>query len=251
MKKLFFVLISLILLSLNAKADIAPAEQISYSFKFEGVQPLKIMPGNSEQLQCEDNQCLSPKPLGRFGIQKLECREAACHAVSYEFSPYQKLIIKFEDGSVRESEVFKTPSGRKNAMQITVTPFDLSVSSANSKTAPDTLPKSYILFSLLFVFLTETAAAAIFVFMNKLPAGVILSFSVLNVITIPLNWFVLSNYFQSDGILWLTAFLIEFALLCLLFRKKSIYTELFGLTLFANVAGYSSGMILSFIMTFF
>lgn len=251
MKKLFFALIALIALSLNAKADIAPAEQINYSFKFEGVQPLKILPGGSEQLQCEDNQCLSPKPLGRFGIQKLECEEAACHAVSYEFAPYQKLIIKFEDGSARESAVFKTPSGRKNSMEITVTPNALTANPANSKTAPDRLPKSYILLSILFVFLTETAAAVIFVLMNKLPAGVILSFSVLNAVTIPLNWFVLSNYFQSDGILWLTAFLIEFALLCLLFRKKSIYTELFGLTLFANVAGYSSGMILSFITTFF
>lgn len=251
MKKLFFALIALIALSLNAKADIAPAEQINYSFKFAGVQTLKIMPGGSEQLQCEDNQCLSPKPLGRFGIQKLECGESACHAVSYEFAPYQKLIIKFEDGSVRESEVFKTPSGRKNALQITVAPNALTVNSANSKTAPDKLPKSYILLSILFVFLIETAAAAIFVFMNKLPAGVILSFSVLNAVTIPLNWFVLSNCFQSDGILWLIAFLIEFAAMCLLFRKKSIYAELFGLTLFANVAGYSSGMILSFITTFF
>lgn len=251
MKKLFFALIALIALPLNAKADIAPAEQINYSFKFENVQPLKIIPGHSEQLQCEDNQCLSLKPLGRFGIQKLECEEAACHAVSYEFAPYQKLIIKFEDGSVRESAVFKTPSGRKNAMQITVTPDALTVNSANSKTAPDRLPASYILLSLLFVFLIETAVAVIFVFMNKLPAGIIFTFSVLNAVTIPLNWFVLSNYCQSDGILWLTAFLIEFALLCLLFRKKSIYTELFGLTLFANVAGYSSGMILSFITTFF
>lgn len=251
MKKLFFVFIALIAFSLNSKADIAPAEQINYSFKFEGVNPLKILPAHSEQLQCEDNQCLSPKPLGRFGIQKLECEEASCHAVSYEFAPYQKLIIQFEDGSVRESTVFKTPAGRKNSIQITVTPDALKASAANSETAPDKLPKSYILLSMLFVFFIEISAAAIFIFMNKLPAGVIFCFSVLNAVTIPLNWFVLSNYFQSDGILWLTAFLIEFALLSLFFRKKSIYTELFGLTLFANVAGYSSGMILSFIMTFF
>lgn len=251
MKKLFFVFTALIALALNARADIAPAEQIRYSFKFEGVAPVKIASERSEQLQCEDNQCLSPKPLGRFGIQKLDCDANSCHAVSYEFNPYQKLIIGFEDGSVRESEVFKTPSGRKNAMEVTVTPDALKVKEAEHSAAPDKLPKNYILLSLLFVFFTEAAAAAIFVFMNKLPAGVIFSFAALNTLTIPLNWFVLADFIQSDGLLWLTAFLIEFAALCLIFRRRALAKELFGLTLFANVAGYSSGMILSFITTFF
>lgn len=251
MRKLLFTLIAFLSMSLSAFADIAPAEQISYTFHFDGIAPVKIAANQSEQLQCQDNQCLDPKPLGKFGIQALNCDEISCYAVSYDFSPYQKLIVKFEDGTLRESEVFPKPAGRKNAMRVTVTPDALKVEREEVPLAPDHLTKGYIISAMIFVFLAEALAAAVFVYMNKLPAGVFLAFLVLNLITIPLNWLMFANYVQSDGILWTAAFLVEFVLLCLFFAKRRLCKEIFGLTLFANVAGYSSGMILSFLITFF
>ena len=251
MRKVLFTLTVLLALSLSAYADIAPAEQISYAFSFEGIAPVRIVPEQSEQLQCEDNQCLDPKPLGKFGIQSLNCDEVSCYAVSYDLSPYQKLVIKFEDGSVKESEVFPKPSGRKNAMKVKVTPNALTVEKDDINLIPDRLTKSYIISAMLFVFLAEVLTAVIFILMNKLPSAILFTFAALNLITIPLNWLVLANYVQSDGLLWIAAFLIEFLPLCLIFGKKNICKELFGLVLFANVAGYSGGMILSFLFTFF
>lgn len=251
MRKLLFTLIAFMAMSLSAHADIAPAEQISYTFHFDGIAPVKIAANQSEQLQCQDNQCLDPKPLGKFGIQALNCDEVSCYAVSYDFSPYQKLIVKFEDGTLRESEVFPKPAGRKNAMRVTVTPDALKVEREEVPLAPDHLTKGYIISALLFVFLSEVLTAALFVFMSKLPLGILFCFSGINLFTIPLNWWLLSNYTQKDGILWGAAFLVEFLLLYLFFSKRRLGKEIFGLTLFANVAGYSFGMLLSFLITFF
>ncbi len=251
MRKLLFTLTAIMAMSLSAFADIAPAEQISYTFLFDGIAPIKIVPEQSEQLQCQDNQCLEPKPLGKFGIQSLNCDEVSCYAVSYDFGPYQKLIVKFEDGTVRESEVFKKPDGRKNAMIVTVTPDTLKVEKEEVALAPEHLTKSYIISALLFVFLSEVLTAALFVFMSKLPISILLCFTGINLFTIPLNWWVLSNYIQKDGILWCAAFLAEFLLLYLFFGKRRLGKEIFGLTLFANVAGYSFGLVLSFLVTFF
>ncbi len=251
MRKLLFTLIAFLSMSLSAFADIAPAEQISYTFLFDGIVPIKIVSEQSEQLQCEDNQCLNPKPLGKFGIQALNCDEVSCYAVSYDFNPYQKLIVKFDDGSIRESDIFKKPDARKSSMLVTVTPDALKVEREKVTLAPEHLTKSYIISALLFVFLSEVLTAALFIFMSKLPISILLCFTGINLFTIPLNWWLLSNYTQKDGILWGAAFLVEFLLLYLFFGKRRLGKEIFGLTLFANVAGYSFGMILSFLVTFF
>lgn len=251
MKKLFFILAAMLAFTPFLQADIAPAEQISYEFKFSGMSPLKIVPAQSEQIQCADNQCLEPKALGRFGIQKLECNESSCYAVSYKLDHFQKLIIKFEDGRTLESEVFPKPKGRKSLMSVTVTPQGLKIEQKKSGFIPDRLPISYMASSFAFVFLVEILTALMLANSGKLPFSIVSWFAVFNAITIPVNWILLSSCIQSDGILWAAAFLFEFLFLCFIYRRRGIMGQIFSLTLFANVAGYSAGMILSYLTTFF
>ncbi len=251
MKKLFFILAAIMTFTPFLHADIAPAEQISYEFTFADMAPLKIVPTQSEQIQCADNQCLEPKALGRFGIQKLECNESSCYAVSYKLDHFQKLIIKFEDGKTLESEIFPKPKGRKSLMTVTVTPQELKVQQKKSGFIPDRLPMSYMVLSFVFVFLVEILTALMLAYSGELPLKIISWFAVFNIITIPVNWIVLSSYIQSDGILWTAAFLFEFMCLLFIYRRRGFAGKIFSLTLFANIAGYSAGMILSYLTTFF
>ena len=250
MKRIFFALFFLFCFIFPAKADIAPAEQINYTFKFEGLPPSPIIVEKSSQIQCNDNQCLEPKALGSFGIQDLDCDENSCHAVFYEMNDFQKIIIAFKDGSVKQSQVFPKPKGRKNSMLVTVTPQGLDVTAADIP-APDRINKTYVFTAMFFVLIAEILTALLFVYINELPLRIIIWFAILNLITIPLNWFVLSSYTTHDGLLWLAACFIEFVVLAFVYKRKCTLQEIFGLTLFSNVSGYCAGMILSFILTFF
>lgn len=250
MKNFIFTLLFIFAFIIPAKADIAPAEQINYTFKFEGLPPSEIIAAKSSQIQCADNQCLEPKALGNFGLQKFNCDDKSCYAVFYEMNNYQKIIIAFKDGTVKESQIFPKPQGRKNSVLVIVNPQDLSVRPDNTA-APDRINKTYAFCAMFFVLIAEILTALLFTYINELPLKIIIWFGILNLITIPLNWFILSAYTVHDGLLWLAAFFIEFAVLALIYKRKCTLQEIFGLTLFSNVSGYCAGMILSFILTFF
>ena len=250
MKKLLLSLFCVLALTFTAKADIAPAEQINYFLTFEGVSPSAVITQQSEQIQCDDNQCLNPKPLGSFGIQKLDCDKNSCYAVSYEMADYQKLILKFADGTVKESNVFAIPENRINSFTLSVGPQSLTVK-PSAAAATDRTPLFYAVCAMAFVFLAEVLTALLFVCINELPLKITVWFAVLNLFTIPANWFFLSKYTAHDGILWLAACLAEFTVLAFAYRRKCTLQEIFGLTLFSNVSGYCAVMILSFILTFF
>lgn len=250
MKNFIFALFFILTFILPAAADIAPAEQIDYTFKFEGLPPSKIITAQSEQIQCGDNQCSQPKALGRLGLQKMECDASSCHAVFYEMDDYQKIIIAFEDGTIKESQIFPKPQGRKNSMLVIVSPKELKAVPSGTP-APDRINKTYVFCAMFFVLLAEALTALLFVYINELPLKIIIWFCILNLITIPLNWFVLSAYTVHDGLLWCAAFFIEFAVLALVYKRQCTLQDIFGLALFSNVSGYCAGMILSFIITFF
>ena len=150
-----------------AWADVSPKPEMEFSFIYETQNKPLIDPAHSEQIQCTDNQCLESKPLGHYGIQKLYCSAGKCFSVAYEYTDYQKLVIAFADGSVRESNIFLAP--RKLRARFNVHVFDNALTVEPTDLVPDasgwTRLDAWI--SLLIILVLELLAAAAYAIYTK------------------------------------------------------------------------------------
>ena len=245
MKKIFLLLL-VIVSFIPAWADVSPKPEMEFSFIYNVSNKPLINASLSEQIQCADNQCLESKPLGHYGLQKLYCSAASCFSVAYEFTDYQKLIIAFEDGSKRESNIF--PASRKlrsrynvyiHANNLVVEPTDI---------VPDlgAWARTDALFSLVIILLLELIAAAAYVIYTRKSFTILFSVAVANVVTTLLVWTVLSWYASDTGLLWIFNVLAETLIIRLMNLKKIKLRESFVLSIAMNVTSYSIGMILSF-----
>ena len=245
MKKLSFLLL-LFALFIPARADVSPKPEMEFSFIYNTEQKPLVNPALSEQIQCVDNQCMESKPLGHYGIQKLYCSAGGCFAVAYEFADYQKLIIAFEDGTKRESNIF--PASHKlrsrynvyvNADSLTVEPTDI---------VPDlgAWARKDALFSLLIILLLELVAAAAYLIYTQKSFSVLYSVAVANVVTTAVSWVLLSWYASDTAFLWIFYVLAEALIMRLMNVKKLPLKDAFILSIAMNVSSYSLGMILSF-----
>jgi hypothetical protein len=106
------ILISLVLLSLllaaipsqSVRADTGPKPTLDFVFVSQVKPPPAIVSG--KLLQCKDEACLLPLPLGEMGPQRFECGINACNALTYGSSSYYRLEIEFSDGVTRQSNSF-------------------------------------------------------------------------------------------------------------------------------------------------
>lgn len=245
MKKILLCFVSLFIAG-ALYADIAPKPQIIYNFKYLTNTPLTIDSDSSEQIQCADNQCLNPTPLGIYGIQKFDCDTTECYALAYEFLPFQKLIIKFSDGITRESPVFRTPSELRSAMQVNVKDNALEMVTLPQTPATDKLSKGYMVSSFIITMALELIACTLYLLIGGLPLTILIYIAAANAITIPFNWWVLSNLIPNTGVLWTAAFIFELLFLYLLNTKRLSFKDAFGLVMIANVTSYAVGMMILF-----
>jgi hypothetical protein len=90
-------------------ADIGPKPQMDFKIVYETSKPISII--EAKQMECQDKECLSAKPLEKVGPQGFECIrtriEDICGSLAYGYAPYHKLVFKFTD-RIRESNVFPT-----------------------------------------------------------------------------------------------------------------------------------------------
>jgi hypothetical protein len=245
MKKISLFILCLFA-ALALKADITPEPQISYTFKYFTQAPLAINPAFSEQIQCLDNQCYSSEPLGVYGIQKLTCGGEDCYAVAYRFKPFQKLIISFSDGKVRESAVFQAPKALRNTMQVNVYEDGLEVIPLPYAPAKDNVSISYVIVSCATVLILELLAAAVFLIVAEAPLSILIWVAAANIISVPFNWFVLSQITPNNGIIWAVTYIFELLFIYLINRKKLSFKEAAGLVFVANVASYAIGMMAAY-----
>ncbi len=247
MKKLLLILTALFTVC-PLFADIAPTPQIIYNFNYQTSSPLNIVPVGSEQIQCEDNQCLDAQPLGIYGIQKLYCTSSYCHAISYSFKPYQKLIVKFSDGKKRETDVFKTPATLRSAVQINVGENSLEAIILPTKPKVDSFSQNHMIASLVIIISLEIAAGLLYLLSGGLPLTILLYLLGANLLTIPFTWWVLSNIVTNMAFLWGFKFIFELFFVYFLAKKKISFKDAAGLVMMANITGFVFGQMITFML---
>ena len=245
MKK-FFLLLLLITPFISAWADVFPKPEMEFSFIYNTAAKPLIRPALSEQIQCTDNQCQESKPLGHYGLQKLYCSAGTCFSVAYEFSDYQKLVLAFEDGTRRESNIFPATNKLRAHYNVYVNENDLLVEPTDTPADWGAWARRDALLSLFIILILELVAAAAYLIYTQKSFTILYSVAAANLITTLLLWTLFTRYASSTALLWIFCVVSE-ALLIRLMNLKSIrLTQAFTLSFTMNVTSYSLGMILSF-----
>ena len=229
-------------------ADVSPKPEMEFSFIYETENKPLIDPAHSEQIQCKDNQCLESKPLGHYGIQKLYCSAGKCFSVAYEYTDFQKLVISFADGSVRESNIFIAP--RKLRARFNVHVHDKALIVEPTDLVPDasgwTRLDAWV--SLFIILLLELAAAAAYVVYTNKSFRILYSVAVANLITTAVSWLYLAWYVPESTLLWIFCLITETFIIRYMNLKQMSLGQSFVLALATNVTSYSIGMVVSFLL---
>ncbi len=247
MKKLLLFTLFLFILA-PLWGGISPKPEMDFAFQYQTTDKPAILAEGSEQIQCTDNQCIGQKPLGVYGIQKLYCTAESCFSVSYEYAPFQKLIIDFSDGVKRESNVFATPSKLRNAFVVTVREKDLQVKLSPQPYPLNAFSRADAWASLVIILLIELVAAFAYLFYTEKSYRVLYSVVLANFITMPVSWHFLANIVPEPTLIWLFSFVFEALFIWLFNRRTLTLRNSAVLSLAINVSSYSAGMVLSFLI---
>ena len=244
MKKLF--LLFTLFIPLAAWADVSPKPEMEFSFIYNTPNKPLIDPLLSEQIQCTDNQCLESKPLGHYGMQKLYCKAGGCFSVAYEYTDYQKLVIAFEDGTKRESNIFPAAHKLRARYNVYVEADKLTVESSSITPNLGAWARADALFSLFLVLLLELVAAAAYLLYTQKSFTILWSVAVANILTMAVSWILLAWYASDTAFLWIFYVIAETLIIRLMNLRKLALKDAFMLSVAMNVTSYSIGMIVSF-----
>ncbi|MCX5788037.1 MAG: hypothetical protein NTX64_05940 [Elusimicrobia bacterium] len=233
----------------RAQADVGPKPTESFRLDF-GSGPARAVAGRADLLQCDNAECADPKHLFRVGPQGFDCAAASCDAMAYGFSDYQKLVLGFDDGEVRESGVFARSQAVNASYVVSVEPGRLVVREV-------TRPRGGIgrlgaavgvrqaaagdfgvAFALTLVI--ELALAGLYAllgpgFDTKLRLRFVASVAAANAITVPMIWFVLPRWLPlpltQEFVVWAfeTLFLYSLNRRVLSFRRACVLSLVMNL----------------------
>lgn len=247
MKKiLFFALLVLTVAPLQA--GIAPKPEMDFALIYATENKPAVLPATSEQIQCEDNQCLQSDPLGEYGIQKLYCKASGCFSIAYEYAPFQQLVLDFSDGKKRASNVFHTPNKLRNSFTVLVRENDLQVTLSARPQNFNALLRADAWMSLIIILLLEMIAAWAYLKYTGKNFRVLYAVVLANLITMPLSWQVLGTLVTEPWFIWFFCLIFEALFIWLFNRKRLRARDAFELSFAINVTSYSIGMILSFLI---
>ncbi len=230
-------------------SGIFPKPEMDFEFVYQTEQTPAILPDTSEQIQCDDNQCLQSTALGKYGLQKLYCSDKDCFSIAYQYSPYQQLAIDFADGVKRRSNVFPSCRKLRESFTVTVREADLLVQPAKTPRPLNALSRADGWLSLLIILLTEALAAFAYLTYTDKSYRVIYAVIAANLITIPLTWQVLGNFVTETALLWLFCLLFEALFVWVFNRRHLSLRNAAALSVTVNVTSYSVGTMLSFLIT--
>ena len=247
MKKIFLLALFFCLFS-PLWADVSPKPEMEFSFIYNTAEKPAIDPLHSEQIQCRDNQCLESKPLGVYGLQKLYCQPDGCFSIAYDYDNFQKLIIAFEDGTTRESNVFAAPDRLRARFNVQVEEDALTVTPSAQQTGSRAWARRDAWISLGLILMLELLAAAAYLSYRKKSFTILYSVGVSNLVTTALSWLFLVRFVKETAFLWLFCLLAETLIIRLMNPRKISLKDALMLSLTTNVTSYSLGMILSFLL---
>lgn len=246
MKKLF-LLVALVACAGALWAGISPKPEMDFTLIYQTQNKPALVADTSEQIQCADNQCLQATPLGEYGLQKLYCRKDGCFSIAYQYEPFQKLTLAFDDGKTRSSNVFRTPAKLRNSFTVTVRDADLVVELSSKPQKFNALLRADAWISLLIILLLEIVAAWAYLKYTHKNSCVLYSVVLANLISMPLSWQVLGTMVTESWFIWLFCLIFETLVIWLLNRKRLSARDAFELSFAINVTSYTVGMILSFV----
>ncbi len=247
MKK-FYCLLAALLCVAPLWGSIAPKPEMDFTFIYQTENKPTIVAEISEQIQCEDNQCLQNDPLGQYGLQKLYCDTDSCFSIAYEYWPFQQLVLNFSDGVTRTSNVFAAPKKLRSAFNVIVRKDDLVVEPTVTPSGINELLRADAWLSLLIILLTEILAAIAYLSYTGKSYRVLYAVVIANLITMPLSWQVLAPMVPEPWFIWLFCFLFETLFIWLCNRKYVSLRNAAALSVAINVTSYSMGIILSFLI---
>lgn len=229
-------------------ADVSPKPEMEFSFIYQTQDKPAIDPLHSEQIQCEDNQCMENKPLGVYGLQKLYCRPDGCFSIAYAYDNYQKLIVSFADGSTKESNVFASPNTLRARFNVYVQDDGLQVELSPEQADSRAWSRKDAWFSLALILILELLAATAYLSYNQKSFTILYSVGIANLLTTAVSWLILAKYVKETAFLWIFCLLTETLIVRLMNYRKISLKESFMLSLATNVTSYSLGMIISFML---
>ncbi len=247
MKKLFLLILFLCPL-FPLWGNVSPKPEMEFSFVYQTAEQPAINPQLSEQLQCQDNQCIESKPLGIYGLQRLYCKKDACFSIAYDYAHFQKLIITFADGTQKQSNIFAAPGTLRAHFTVYVQDNGLTVTLADTKTDNRSWARKDAWISLLIILVLELMAAMAYLSYRGKSFTVLYSVAVANLITTAISWLLLVKYVNETAFLWVFCLLAETLLVRLMNPRKISLKDAFMLSIATNVTSYSLGMILSFML---
>jgi hypothetical protein len=245
MKKILVVLvIPLIVMPLVAKADLGPKPSMDFDFKFETSNPITITGG--QQIVCQQSDCRDGRALGEYGPQGFTCNAGSCNSMAYGYDgDYHQLVIQFSDGKTRTSNIFFS-----NAFDasFTVTVTDgLVVGDSMSILKKGIIPGWILALVTTLVIELLTAMLIAYVLVKRLKPVAkksLLVVLVMNCISLPAMWFVLSKV--GGGIITLTfaeiiVFVLEMFALYAFLKPVINFKSAFGISFFLNAMSFFVG----------
>ena len=224
-------------------ADAGPKPSIAFNFDAR-VAHAPILGG--DLLQCDDATCATSKPLAELGPQRIVCSADACTAQAYGFAQYQRLRLRFADGT-RESQVFETTAFSARFM-ITVTDHALVVNEIWVGSALGPPMSGGFLSALGVTMIVELVVAAICFLFMRVSLGALPWVIVANLISLPVVWFVFPRLPLGAALSLALAegFAVVFEALFLYAtnRKRGLSLRRAGIVSFAmNAASFAAGLV--------
>ncbi len=245
MKKLLLVLLACCAY-LPGWADVFPLPEIQFHFIYNTDKHPLLVPHGSELLQCKDRLCTTPEPLGIYGAQKLDCGPGTCHATAYDFAPFARLTVAFEDNTARTSNVFALPNTLINQLNVYVEQDHLSVEPVDTPPNEPLYKRTQMWGALLLILILELACAAAFAYYKEKRFCILYGVALANLMTTLLVWVFLVHHVAQSAWLWFFCVLAETGIIALVNRKDITLKESAILSVMMNVSSYTLGMILSF-----
>lgn len=245
MKKILFVWLVLLAGNLGW-AEVSPLPEIQFNFIYNTEEKPLINPRGSELVGCSDRLCTQAKALGVYGSQKMTCGGGACRAIAYEFEPFQRLMIAFEDGTIRASNIFELPKKLVSKFNVYVEKDNLQVEPVDTPPTEALWKRPQAWGALALILILELLCAAAYILYTKKRFAILYGVAIANVITVILTWCLLVHWIAQSAVWWCICVALETILIRLINTKDISLKDACILSIMTNVTSYTLGMILSF-----
>ncbi|MFH1112275.1 MAG: hypothetical protein V1712_04425 [Patescibacteria group bacterium] len=245
----FFVVIVLLIFPFVAGADIGPKPSAYFRLEYHNIAPITVV--EATLIQCKESNCSDATPLPDYGPQHFSCTNNSCETLSYGFTPYQRLVIKFSDNKIRESNIFSIQDVMNASYTVNVRNNDLVVTTS---LLPSFFSLPLLVIALFFTIFIELIAGAILIgitfFFLKIPGKTLGYLILANIISLPVLWlalptvaYIFGSYNWGLYILEIFVVFFEAYFIYRLIKKITVFWKLLILSIIVNFISFIFGSV--------